>query len=158
MSIFSAILNTPIGDIQLLASNYNLTHLFFAKDIQPIVEKQNDVILEASTQLNNYFADTLSTFDLPLAPNGTVFQKQVWQLLQSIPFGQTKNYLQMATQLGDPLAIRAMATANGKNPIPIIIPCHRVIGSNGKLVGFSGGLDKKQWLLMHEGALPKELF
>jgi methylated-DNA-[protein]-cysteine S-methyltransferase len=158
MAIFSTTIPTPIGDVQIIASNYNVTHLFFEKDIQAIVEKQNDIIIEAVKQLTLYFNSEINEFDLPLAPDGTAFQKQVWQLLQTIPFGTTTSYLQMAKRLGDPLAIRAMATANGKNPIPIIIPCHRVIGSNGKLVGFSGGLDKKQWLLMHEGALPKELF
>jgi methylated-DNA-[protein]-cysteine S-methyltransferase len=158
MAIFSTIIPSPIGNLQIISSDYNITHLFFSHQMQNMQEKDNDVIVEARKQLLEYFDGTRKIFDLPLAPGGTAFQKQVWNQLQTIPYGSCTSYLKMATEMGDALAIRAMATANGKNPIPIIIPCHRVIGSNGKLVGFSGGLDKKQWLLMHEGALPKELF
>jgi methylated-DNA-[protein]-cysteine S-methyltransferase len=158
LAIFSRILPSPIGPIQLLATKYNITHLFFEKDILPIEEKQNNVIAEATKQLQEYFIGTLKKFDLSLAPSGTSFQKKVWLQLQSISFGTTTSYQKMALAMGDVLAIRAMATANGKNPIPIIIPCHRVIGSNGKLVGYSGGLDKKRWLLHHENAIPQQLF
>jgi methylated-DNA-[protein]-cysteine S-methyltransferase len=158
MAIFSTVIPSPIGDLQILASEYNVTHLFFSKDMQNMMDKENNIIIEAKNQLLAYFDGSRKIFDLPLAPAGTAFQKQVWNHLQTIPFGKTISYLKMATDMGDALAIRAMASANGKNPIPLIIPCHRVIGNNGKLVGFSGGLDKKQWLLQHEGVLPKELF
>jgi methylated-DNA-[protein]-cysteine S-methyltransferase len=158
MSIFSTTIPSPIGDLQIITSEYNITHLFFSHQVQNMQDKENDITTEARKQLLEYFSLTRQEFDLPLAPSGTVFQKQVWTHLQTIPFGKTISYLKMATDMGDALAIRAMATANGKNPIPVIIPCHRVIGTNGKLVGFSGGLEKKQWLLQHEGALPKELF
>ncbi len=101
-------------------------------------------------QLAEYFEGSREQFDLPLSPKGTPFQKRVWTELQSIPFGQTISYLELARRLGDPKVIRASGTANGKNPIAIIIPCHRVIGSNGDLVGYAGGLTNKRWLLSHE--------
>jgi methylated-DNA-[protein]-cysteine S-methyltransferase len=158
MAIFSTTISSPIGDLQIMTSDYNITHLFFSHQLQNMQDKENDITTEARKQLLEYFSNQRKEFDLPLAPAGTAFQKQVWNQLQTITYGKTLSYQKMATNMGDALAIRAMATANGKNPIPIIIPCHRVIGSNGKLIGFSGGLDKKQWLLQHEGAIPKELF
>ena len=109
-------------------------------------------------QLVAYFNGTLKAFDLPLSPAGTEFQQRVWNELLAIPFGQTHSYLDLANKLGDEKVIRAAASANGKNPIPIIIPCHRIIGSDGSLTGYSGGLEKNRWLLQHEGALQPELF
>ena len=104
-------------------------------------------------QLDAYFAGTLTCFDLPLAPGGTPFQQQVWQALQTIPFGITWSYGQLARVIGRPKASRAVGAANGANPLPIIIPCHRVIGASGSLTGFGGGLTTKHWLLEFEGAL-----
>ena len=101
-------------------------------------------------QLDEYFSGKRTKFDLKLNPQGTEFQQQVWQELLNIPFGKTRTYLEQTKQIGDPKAIRAVASANGKNPIWIVIPCHRVIGSDGSLTGYAGGLWRKQWLLNHE--------
>ncbi len=102
------------------------------------------------TQLQDYFSGSLKNFDLKLNPKGTDFQKSVWQHLQTIPYGKTCSYLELSQQLGDVKAIRAVANANGKNPLWILVPCHRVIGSDGSLTGYAGGLHRKQWLLNHE--------
>jgi methylated-DNA-[protein]-cysteine S-methyltransferase len=107
---------------------------------------------EARRQLTAYFAGRLRAFDLPLAPNGTDFQRRVWVELTKIPFGTTVSYGELARRLSNAAAVRAVGAANGRNPIPIIVPCHRVIGSNGSLTGFGGGLPRKQWLLRHEGS------
>jgi len=105
---------------------------------------------QCQQQLEAYFEGELHTFDLPLSPQGTVFQKRVWEELKLIPIGKTSTYLRVAQQLGDRKAIRAVGTANGRNPISIIVPCHRVIGSDGSLTGYAGGLWRKRWLLEHE--------
>jgi len=104
-------------------------------------------------QLKEYFAGMRTTFDLPLEPSGTAFQLNVWQLLRTIPYGVTTSYGELARRLGEPKASRAVGAANGANPIPIIVPCHRVVGSRGELTGFGGGIERKRWLLEHEGAL-----
>ncbi len=109
----------------------------------------------AIKQLADYFAGQCRTFNFLLNPVGTAFQQRVWQALLDVPFGQTRSYLTQARVLGDEKAIRAVASANGRNPLWIVIPCHRIIGSNGSLTGYAGGLWRKQWLLEHEGALPK---
>jgi methylated-DNA-[protein]-cysteine S-methyltransferase len=101
-------------------------------------------------QLTDYFAGRLTEFDLPLAPRGTDFQQKVWQALQTIPYGETISYGELAQQIGQPNASRAVGLANGSNPISIIVPCHRVIGASGKLTGYGGGIERKQWLLNHE--------
>lgn len=114
---------------------------------------------ECVTQLNEYFDNTRTTFDLKLNPQGTIFQQSVWDELLNIPFGRTRTYLEQTKQLGDVKAIRAVASANGKNPIWIIIPCHRVVGSDGSLTGYAGGVWRKKWLLEHEsGAKQQTLF
>ena len=106
---------------------------------------------EARRQLTAYFAGRLRTFELPLAPNGTEFQRRVWSALREIPFGTTISYADLARRVSTAAAVRAVGAANGRNPIPIIVPCHRVIGTDGSLTGFGGGLHRKQWLLRHEG-------
>jgi methylated-DNA-[protein]-cysteine S-methyltransferase len=106
---------------------------------------------EARRQLVAYFAGQLRAFDLPLAPNGTEFQRRVWTELTKIPFGTTTSYAELARRVSSAAAVRAVGAANGRNPIPIIVPCHRVIGSDGSLTGFGGGLHRKRWLLEHEG-------
>lgn len=111
----------------------------------------DDLLREARNQLTAYFARRLETFTLPLAPNGTDFQRRVWSELTKIPFGTTISYGQLARRLSNEAAVRAVGAANGRNPIPIIVPCHRVIGSDGSLTGFGGGLHRKAWLLRHEG-------
>ena len=110
-----------------------------------------EVLEDAIYQFREYFEGTRKSFDLKLNPEGTDFQKKVWDLLQEIPYGQTISYLELSKRLGAPKAIRAVAAANGKNPLWIVIPCHRVIGSNGDLTGYAGGLHRKKWLLEHEG-------
>ncbi|AMC11537.1 cysteine methyltransferase [Lutibacter profundi] len=108
-------------------------------------------------QLDEYFNGTRTVFDLKLNPQGTNFQKRVWNELLNVPFGKTRSYLEQSKKLGDAKAIRAVASANGKNPIWIIIPCHRIIGSNGSLTGYAGGLWRKKWLLAHESPSPQQL-
>lgn len=107
--------------------------------------------MQTEQQLNEYFSGTRKTFTIPLHPIGTEFQKQVWTALTSIPYGETRTYAQLASQIGNPKAVRAVGAANGKNPLSIIVPCHRVIGSSGNLTGFAGGLDAKATLLSLEG-------
>ena len=119
-------------------------------------EGDNDVLRETHAQLDDYFAGKRRTFDLPLAPRGTEFQCGVWRTLATIPYGETISYAQLATRVGKPSAMRAVGAANGRNPLPIVLPCHRVIGSDGSLTGFGGGLPTKQFLLSLEGALPRE--
>jgi methylated-DNA-[protein]-cysteine S-methyltransferase len=131
-----------------------LTHVWLAgaPDIDaPLCE--TPILARAATQLAEYFAGTRRTFDLPLAAAGTAFQQRVWQVLTTIPFGATWSYGELARAIGNPAASRAVGAANGKNPIGIIVPCHRVIGSNGTLTGYAGGLDMKQALLAHERRL-----
>lgn len=111
---------------------------------------ERDALVKAREQLNEYFAGSRTAFDLPLAAQGTAVQKEVWHALTQIPFGETRSYGEIARQLGKPKASRAIGAANGRNPISIIVPCHRVIGADGSLTGFGGGLERKQWLLAHE--------
>ena len=117
------------------------------------VERRTDVLIRTAAQLAEYFAGERRVFDLPLAPRGSEFQVGVWRALLRIPYGETCSYGDIARSVGRPDASRAVGAANGRNPIPIIVPCHRVVGSKGELTGFGGGLDTKRWLLEHEGAL-----
>ena len=110
---------------------------------------------DLSTQLGEYFSGKRKTFDYPLAPKGTEFQLAVWNALLEIPYGDTTTYAELARRIGRPSAVRAVGAANGANPIPIVVPCHRIIGTSGTLVGYGGGLDRKRWLLEHEGVLLK---
>jgi len=114
----------------------------------------DDLLTEARKELAAYFEGRLRQFRLPLAPNGTEFQRRVWNVLTTIPYGTTVSYADVARRVSNTAAVRAVGAANGRNPIPIIVPCHRVIGSDGSLTGFGGGLDRKRWLLQHENALP----
>lgn len=113
-------------------------------------EGANGILNEAKNQLKAYFEGTLTNFDLPLHPAGTGFQQKVWNTLMEIPYGKSWSYKQLAIALGDVKCIRAAGTANGKNPLPIVIPCHRVIGTNNTMVGYGGGIWRKEWLLTHE--------
>ena len=142
---------SPIGVIEIVGNSEGVSSILFKDDdslaiSENIPKELNDVV----TQLQEYFEGKRSTFNVKIAPKGTDFQKRVWNELLNIPFGKTLNYQQMANKLGDPKVIRAAASANGKNPISIIIPCHRVIGSDGSLTGYAGGLHRKKWLLEHE--------
>lgn len=146
----------PFGTLELKENGGELIEVSFL-DEAPTLQNSSEVLDECIRQLDEYFNEKRTEFSLPLNPNGTDFQKTVWKELQNIPFGTTISYMDMAKRLGNPKAIRAAAAANGKNPIAIIIPCHRVIGSDGSLTGYAGGLDKKKWLLKHESS-QTELF
>ena len=143
---------SPIGLIEVVGTDSTLTSLIFVE--QPLdLPAPHPYLDQVIGQLDQYFKGERHTFDLNLGFEGTPFQKHVWNQLLTIPYGQTASYLDIAKALGDPKATRAVGAANGSNPIPIIVPCHRVIGRDGSLIGFGGGLDKKEWLLKHEGAL-----
>lgn len=147
-------LKTPIGELTLTATDTALTGVYFPGRSNVRGRGGSNAILEqARQQLGEYFARARTSFDLPLDAAGTAFERRVWQLLRDIPYGTTTSYGDLARRLGEPRDARAVGAANGKNPIPIIVPCHRVIGANGDLTGFGGGLDRKRWLLEHEGAL-----
>ena len=141
--------NTKLGKIYIAERDNHIVRLAFSYNALFDTEEQvNTPLLEnACAQINEYFAGQRKSFNLPLAPQGTVFQKQVWRALCLIPYGQTVSYKYIAQQIGKPRAYRAVGLANNKNPIPILIPCHRVIGSNGKLIGYAGGLALKNKLL-----------
>lgn len=152
---------SPIGRLLVAADDAGLRHVEFdAPRYPPPIdatwrEEDNDPVLrEARRQLVEYFAGSRRAFDLPLAPRGTDFQRRVWDALAGIGFGDTCSYLDIARRLGDPNALRAVGAANGRNPIAIVIPCHRVIGADGSLTGYGGGLERKRFLLELEGALP----
>lgn len=156
--MYHLIMPSRLGDILLLANDEGICRVDFqagprAQDIEDSWQGADSVLLEAKAQLDAYFASKLERFDLPLAPKGTPFQQQVWKSLLAIPYGETCSYARQAELLGNPKAIRAMASANGANPISIFIPCHRVIGKDGNLRGYAGGLDNKRALLTIEGAL-----
>ena len=157
-------LPSPIGDLVITASDSGLTGVWFPGKGPVAAARPDDergpastLLARASEQLAEYFAGTRTTFDLLLDAGGTAFERRVWDALRTIPYGTTLSYSELARRLGDPRATRAVGAANGKNPIPIIVPCHRVIGANGALTGFGGGLDRKRWLLEHEGALTTTL-
>ncbi|MEJ8843937.1 methylated-DNA--[protein]-cysteine S-methyltransferase [Lacibacter sp. H375] len=147
--------NSPIGTILLESEDEHLTTVSFRDDIS-VAETANTTssVLKATiNQLDEYFAGRRKQFDLPLQPAGTAFQQKVWDQLMKLPYAETVTYLHMAKRLGNVKSIRAAASANGKNPIGIIIPCHRVVGADGKLTGYAGGLHRKQWLLEHEAKM-----
>lgn len=147
--------NSPVGTLLLKASEEALLSIEFSDraDGNSLSDISSEIIRRTVTQLEEYFEGNRKTFDLHLSPEGTDFQQRVWEALQEIPYGQTKTYAGLSVQLGDPKAVRAVGTANGKNPIPIIIPCHRVIGANNNLTGYAGGIERKRWLLKHESAI-----
>ncbi len=129
-----------------------------AHRVNTLKDKAPTPVLACIHQLQEYFSGQRQQFNLLLNPQGTPFQQRVWQALLEVPFGKTRSYLAQSRLLGNEKAIRAVAAANGKNPLWIVVPCHRIIGTNGALTGYAGGLWRKQWLLEHEGALPKGLF
>ena len=149
--IVEAIISSTLGNIRLIEEEGSLTHLGFT-DTKTSSLPENKLLNMAINQLSEYFNGKRQDFDLPLNPSGTDFQQRVWEELLKIPYGTTVSYQEIANRLGDPKCIRAAARANGKNPIAIIIPCHRVIGSNGDLTGYAGGIQRKKDLLTLEGA------
>ena len=145
---------TALGKLGIAEQNGNISNIYFANDEIPknIEVVETALIQEAFSQLNAYFSGELKTFSLPLAPQGTAFMQTVWQALCTIPYGKTASYKEIAIAINNPKAMRAVGLANSKNPIPIFIPCHRVINHNGKLGGYSGGLAIKEFLLALERA------
>jgi methylated-DNA-[protein]-cysteine S-methyltransferase len=153
--------NSPVGKLKLVASEKGLVAVLWENDPPGRVrleetqeDPQHKILARAEKELKEYFAGTREAFTVPLDMRGTAFQKNVWEALLGIPFGETRSYGQLASQLGSPTASRAVGAANGRNPVSIIVPCHRVIGSTGKLTGFAGGLDVKETLLTLEGRQP----
>jgi methylated-DNA-[protein]-cysteine S-methyltransferase len=149
-------LDSPIGKLLIAGDSDAIRQINFAKNGKPSrpeadwQESQRGPLAQAARQLTEYFAGKRTDFDFPLAPEGTEFQRSVWRRLQEIPYGETISYGELARRVGNPKASRAVGAANGQNPIPIVIPCHRVIGANGKLTGFGGGLPTKEALLALE--------
>ncbi len=154
------IIYSPIGELLLAGDSTSLQHIQFKeRDFTPPPAWQAVAALPypVADQLDSYFAGHLRSFDLPLNPQGTAFQRKVWAALAEIPYGETISYLELAHRIGNPSSVRAVGLANGKNPLPIVVPCHRVVGSNGKLVGYAGGLPIKRALLALEGAISPQL-
>ncbi len=162
-TLFVETLDTPIGTLVLAADAEGLRHIEFPSNRHPVDRAgwvpgaegaAADILAMTSQQLREYFDGARRDFDLPLMPRGTEFQMQVWHTLATIPFGATWSYGELARAIGKPDAMRAVGAANGRNPLPIVLPCHRVIGADGSLTGFGGGLPIKEALLRLEGALP----
>ncbi len=154
MSLAYKMMHSPVGTLKLVASDKGLVAVLWQNDkptrvrLNELVEDpMHPILLDTERELREYFAGKRKTFSVPLDMRGTSFQKDVWHALLAIPFGETRSYGQLAKQLGNPQAMRAVGAANGRNPISIIVPCHRVIGASGKLTGFAGGLETKAQLL-----------
>jgi methylated-DNA-[protein]-cysteine S-methyltransferase len=144
---FKTYLKTEEHLLKIESDEYAIKAISFVDKIEKPSEFQPEILENAKLQLQSYFEGNLQNFNLKLDPEGTDFQKKVWDLLYKIPYGKTLTYAEMANKLGDPKVIRAAASANGKNPVAIIIPCHRVVGTNGSLTGYAGGLENKRFLL-----------
>ncbi len=144
------IIKSPLGFTKIIGNEEGISSISILNSEEKVTDIIPEVIEDCVHQLNEYFEGTRTQFELKLNPEGTDFQKQVWGKIQTIPHGKTISYLGLSQQLGDVKAIRAVANANGKNPLWIVVPCHRVIGSDGGLTGYAGGLHRKQWLLEHE--------
>jgi methylated-DNA-[protein]-cysteine S-methyltransferase len=159
MTLFYKEMKSPVGTLKLVASSKALVAVLWEQESPNRVkfgkmnlDPQHPILIEAERQLSEYFAGKRIRFDLPLQPNGTKFQKRVWQALREIPFGKTKSYLELAKAVGSRKAFRAVGAANGKNPLSIVVPCHRVVAANGALTGFAGGLERKAALLALEAS------
>ena len=157
-SLATTVIETPVGDMRAAATDRGLCALLFPNQEMKWPEREGGAKARAHLAatrkaLREYFTGRRAAFaDIPLDMHGTDFQRSVWSALLTIPFGETRSYGDIARQIGNPNAVRAVGLANGRNPVPVIVPCHRVIGANGKLTGFGGGIETKQWLLRHEGA------
>jgi methylated-DNA-[protein]-cysteine S-methyltransferase len=157
-NISTGISPSPLGLLEIIADEESIKEIRFLGETDRVRSKDNTVLVkQCMEELDAYFGGSLKSFSIPISPEGSPFELEVWRQLQNIPFGTTINYEALAIRLGDMKKIRAAAKANGKNPIPIIIPCHRVIGKNGHLVGYAGGLKRKEELLIHEGAIGKQV-
>lgn len=154
-----AIINTPLGLTEIQGDENGISKIYIRDENVEITSKIPSKLKDAVIQLQEYFEGKRTHFTFLLHPSGTEFQKKVWQELLNIPFGKTCSYLELSKKLGDVKAIRAVAAANGKNPLWIVVPCHRVIGADGSLTGYAGGLWRKKWLLEHENpSVQKTLF
>ena len=154
----NTVFESPLGLVRITGDERGVSVISCHDDL--VDENQTDAqlpmpVAQAVTQLNAYFAGERPAFDFPLNPAGTAFQQVVWQALREVPFGTTLSYLTLSRRIGDEKAIRAVAAANGRNPLWIVVPCHRIIGSDGSLTGYAGGLWRKKWLLEHEGAFAR---
>ncbi|MFD0863044.1 methylated-DNA--[protein]-cysteine S-methyltransferase [Sungkyunkwania multivorans] len=145
-----AIIKTPVGTAKIIGDANGVQRIGILDDVADVSEIIPEALEDCAYQLAEYFEGKRKTFSLKLNPQGTDFQKRVWQALLKIPYGKTTSYLKLSQELGDEKAIRAVAAANGKNPLWIVVPCHRVIASDGSLTGYAGGLWRKKWLLEHE--------
>ena len=144
------IINSPLGVTKIVGDDQGIASVTVLNSEEKVTDIIPQELEDCVDQLKEYFQGERQQFNFQINPKGTEFQKRVWQKLLSIPFGKTTSYLELSKQLGDVKAIRAVANANGKNPLWIVVPCHRVIGSDGSLTGYAGGLQRKQWLLEHE--------
>ncbi|WP_339840497.1 methylated-DNA--[protein]-cysteine S-methyltransferase [uncultured Maribacter sp.] len=151
-----AFINTPLGVAKIIGDADGLSSITVLNSDEPLTDVIPESLEDAVYQLNEYFEGIRTNFVLKLNPEGTKFQKKVWVALQNIPYGKSTSYLELAKSLGDPKAIRAAASANARNPLWIVIPCHRVIGLDGSLTGYAGGLHRKQWLLNHESPFKQQ--
>jgi methylated-DNA-[protein]-cysteine S-methyltransferase len=150
MTTFYKTIESPIGLLKLCSDEQSLLAVTFIDEATEQDVEFPEILIEAQKQLEEYFSGVRKSFDLRLAPQGTDFQRRVWEQLEMVKYGTTLSYVEIARKLGSENFSRAVGMANGKNPLPIIIPCHRIIGNNGKLTGYAGGLDRKKWLLLHE--------
>ncbi|HZO17984.1 MAG TPA: methylated-DNA--[protein]-cysteine S-methyltransferase [Gemmatimonadaceae bacterium] len=153
-STLSTRISSPIGMLALTSNGHALTQLLLADGDTPepadVPADADPIFGEARAQLEAYFDARLTRFDLPLDPHGTEFQRRVWDALREIPYAETISYAELARRVGNPKAMRAVGAANGRNPLMIVVPCHRVIGADGSLTGFGAGIERKRWLLDHE--------
>ncbi len=146
----AAVIQSPLGHIKIQEENNSITRIEFCTE--ELQSAENDLLKKAEDEIQAYFKGKKKSFSFEISPQGTKFQKEVWQELLRIPYGETISYLELANRLGDPKSIRAAASANGRNPIAIVVPCHRVIGTDGSMTGYAGGLERKRALLTLEGA------
>ncbi len=151
MTTMECLMESPVGVLRLVVRGEALVAVHLEDELPAVPpDDAHPVLARAKAQLEEYFAGTRRAFDLPIEPEGTAFERSVWQALLAIPHGATTSYGAIATLLGRPSAARAVGAANGKNPLAIVVPCHRVIGASGALTGYAGGLERKKWLLEHE--------
>lgn len=149
----SVFYDSPLGTLKIISQDDAIIQIMFVDENKSVIASSNKLLQECVTQLDEYFNKNRKSFDIAFKLNGTVFQQQVWNEVAKIPYGETTSYLDIARKIGNVMAVRAVGKANGANPLPIIIPCHRIVGISGKLVGYAGGLWRKKWLLKHEHAL-----
>lgn len=156
-STLSTRISSPIGMLALTSNGRALTQLLLADGDTPepadVPADADPIFVDTRAQLEAYFDARLTRFDLPLEPHGTEFQRRVWDALREIPYGETISYAELARRIGNPKAMRAVGAANGRNPLMIVVPCHRVIGADGSLTGFGAGIERKRWLLDHEAGI-----